>query len=78
MITGVRQKTVVGEGGRVELLSPELPRGTLVDVIVLVDSADQDTTEYLISTEANRKHLLQALHDLDDRSTYTHVKPSDL
>jgi len=25
MITGIRQKTIVGEGGKIEFLSPELP-----------------------------------------------------
>ncbi|MBM3135356.1 MAG: hypothetical protein FJZ89_08795, partial [Chloroflexi bacterium] len=64
MIAGIRQKTIVGEGGKVEVLSPELPCGTLVDVIILVEPAEQDTTEYLLSTEANRRHLLQALQDL--------------
>jgi len=33
MIAGVRQKAVVGEGGKIEILSPELPNGTLVEVI---------------------------------------------
>ena len=50
MITGIRQKVIVGEGGKVEILSPELPRGTLVDVIILVETVEQDTTEYLLST----------------------------
>lgn len=58
MITGIRQKTVVTEDGRIELLSPELPRGALVEVIVLVEPVEQDTTEYLLSTEANRNYLL--------------------
>lgn len=78
MITGIRQKTVVGEGGRIELLSPELPSGMLVEVIVLIEPEDQDATEYLLSTEANRKHLLQALQDLDDSSRYIYVDPVEL
>jgi antitoxin YefM len=78
MITGVRQKTVVGEGGKIELSSPELPPGTLVEVIVLVEPEEQDTTEYLLSTEANREHLLQALRDLDDSSCYIRVEAADL
>jgi hypothetical protein len=50
MIVGIRQKTVVGEGGKIERLSSELFRGTLVE------PEEQDTTEHLLSTEANRNH----------------------
>jgi len=78
MLTGIRQKTVVGEGGKIEFLSPELPSGMLVEVIVLIDPEEQDTTEYLLSTEANRNHLLQALQDLDDPSCYVYVDPAEL
>jgi len=78
MIAGIRQKTVVGEGGKIEVLSPELPSGTLVEVIILVEPVEQDTTEYLLSTEANRNHLLQALRDLEDPSRYSYVNPADL
>jgi antitoxin YefM len=78
MIAGIRQKTIVGEGGKIELSSPELPSGMLVEVIILVEPEEQDTTEYLLSTEANRNHLLQALHDLDDPSRYIYLDPPDL
>ncbi len=78
MITGIRQKTVVGEGGKIEFVSPELPSGTLVEVIVLMEPEDQDATEYLLSTEANRNHLLQALQDLDDPSRYIYRDPAEL
>ena len=78
MIAGVRQKAVAGEGGRIEILSPELPSGALVEVIVLVEPAEQDTTEYLLSTEANRSHLLQASRDLEDPSRYIYVSLADL
>ena len=78
MIIGIRQKTVVGEGGKIELLSSELSSGTLVEVIVLVEPEEQDTTEYLLSTEANRAHLHQALHDLHDPSSYIYADPAEL
>ena len=78
MIAGIRQKAVVGEGGKIEVLSPELPSGMLVEVIILVEPVEQDTTEYLLSTEANRSHLLQALRDLEDPSRYIYVNPADL
>jgi len=78
MITGIRQKTIVGEGGKIEFLSPELPSGMLVEVIVLVEPEKQDATDYLLSTEANRNHLLQALQNLDDPSCHIYVDPAEL
>jgi antitoxin YefM len=63
MITGIREKTIVGEGGKIEILSPDLPIGTEVEVIVLVEE-EQDTTEYLLSTEANSKYMEEALEEL--------------
>ena len=74
MIAGIRQKAVVGEGGKIELSSPELSRGMLVEVIVLMEPEEQEATEYLLSTEANRNHLLQALQDLEDPSCHIHVE----
>ena len=78
MITGIRQKTIVGEGGKIEFLSPELPSGMLVEVIVLVEPEEQDTTEYLLSQETNRTHLLEALQDLDNPSCYIYVDSAEL
>jgi antitoxin YefM len=78
MIAGIRQKAIVGEGGKIEVLSPELPSGTLVEVIILTEPVEQDTTEYLLSTEANRDHLLQALQDLKDPAKYIYADPADL
>jgi hypothetical protein len=34
---------------------------------------EPDTTEYLLSTEANRQHLMQALKDAEDPAKYTVV-----
>lgn len=78
MNAGIRQKAIVGAAGKVEITLPDLPAGTLVDVIVLVEPEEQDTTEYLLSSEANRNHLMRALRELDDRSSYIYINPSDL
>lgn len=78
MIAGIRQKAIVGSSGKVEITAPELPVGTLVDVIVLVEPVEQDTTDYLLSSESNRNHLVRALRELDDQSSYIYVNPSDL
>ncbi len=46
----------------VEVFAPSFAVGTEVEVIVLIEEK-QDTTEYLLSTEANREHLEKALED---------------
>jgi len=78
IISGIRQKVVVGTEGRIEILTANLPQGTVVEVIVLVEPVELDTTEYLLSTQANRQHLLQALEDLQDRSRYIYVNVDEL
>lgn len=77
VISGIRQRAIVGDNGRIEVTAPDLPKGTAVEVIVFMEP-EQDTTDYLLSTEANRRHLLQALEDLKDRSRYITVDAGDL
>jgi hypothetical protein len=36
MFNGIKQRVTVGKGGRVEFLSPELPEGVTVEIIVLI------------------------------------------
>ncbi len=36
MINGIGKKAIVGKGGRIEVLSPELPIGATVEIIVLI------------------------------------------
>jgi len=78
MITGIREKTVVKENGMVEISAPDLPVGTEVEVIVLVEEEEMDTTEYLLSTEANRKHLEDALEALKHPENFVRVDMDEL
>ena len=63
MVTAIRQKAVVGKGGKVELPETELLEGTPVEIIVLTKARDE--TEYLLSSETNKKHLLEALANVN-------------
>ena len=61
----------------VEISAPDLPAGTEVEVIILVED-EQDTTEYLLSTEANRRHLEQAMLDAEDPEKRIYVDIENL
>jgi len=39
MIHQIRQTTTVGKGGHIEMFSPELPVGTRVEIIMLIDES---------------------------------------
>lgn len=77
MITGIREKTIVKENGTVEVSVIDLPVGTQVEVIILVED-EQDTTEYLLSTEANREYLEQALEELKHPEKFIQVDIENL
>lgn len=48
MLTGIKQKSTVGKNGKIELPTTELPEGTVVEVIVLVEQGiEEDETTYL-------------------------------
>ncbi len=66
MLTEIREKTVVNKDGMVQIRALDLPTGTKVEVVVTVDIEEMDTTEYLLSTEANGKHLERAMQDAED------------
>ena len=45
MMTAIKERTTVKENGTVEIFAPDLPVGTEVEVIVLVEEEEMDTTE---------------------------------
>ncbi len=77
MLTGIRERTIVKENGKVEISAPDLAIGTEVEVIVLVDE-EMDETEYLLSTEANREHLERAMRDAEDPTKRIYVDIENL
>ena len=76
MITEIREKTIVKENGMVEVSALDLPIGTEVEVIVLVEE-EQDETEYLLSSEANRKNLDEALEELKHPEKFISINLED-
>jgi antitoxin YefM len=87
MLSGIKQQVAVGKDGKIEIQSSELPEGTVVEVIVLVEkdgvetnanpSIPQDTTEYLLSTEANRHHLITAIQNLETKTNLVSFTPEE-
>lgn len=78
MLTEIREKTVVNKDGMVQIRALDLPIGTKVEVVVTVDIEEMDTTEYLLSTEANRKHLERAMQDAEDPKKRIYVDIENL
>jgi len=61
MFNSIRQRTTVGKGGRIEFVSPELPMGATVEIIVLIEpSALETQKERWLRLSTNDKQLLQA------------------
>ena len=65
MIDSIKQKVIVGKNDKVELPETTLTEGTLVEVIVLVESlGEEDETDYLLRSQANKQQLLEALENV--------------
>lgn len=77
MISGIKQQTIVGKNGKIEILSTDLPEGTLVEVIVLVESPTIDETDYLLSTPANKDRLLQSIENIKNPDNLIVITPDE-
>jgi antitoxin YefM len=74
MFTAIKKNYVIGKEGKFEVQS-ELPEGTKIEVIILVE--DQDETSYLLSTEANRQHLMEAISNIEQGENLVVISPAD-
>ncbi|HEY9613271.1 hypothetical protein [Allocoleopsis sp.] len=82
MLSGIKQQVVVGKDGRIEIQTSELAEGTVVEVIVLIEtnanqSIQQDETEYLLSTDANRYHLMSAIQNIETKTNLVSFTPEE-
>lgn len=75
MLTGIRERTVVQKNGKIEISVPDVLEGTEVEVTVLLE--EQDATEYLLSTEANREHMEHALEELKHPENFIYINIED-
>jgi antitoxin YefM len=74
MLSGIKQQVVVGKDGKIEIQTSELVEGTVVEVIVLIE---QDTTDYLLCTEANRHHLMTAMQNVQTKTNLVSFTPEE-
>jgi antitoxin YefM len=77
MVSKIKKQSVVGKNGKIEIQAPDLPEGTLVEVIVLVESQTTDETDYLLSTPANRDNLLQAIERAKNPKNLIVIAPDE-
>ena len=77
MIKAVKQKGIVGKKGKIEITTSELEEGTEVEIIILADTEEMDTTDYLLSTESNRKQLLEAIERVEKRENLVVISPEE-
>jgi antitoxin YefM len=73
----VKQKTIVGKDGEIKLNTSQIPEGTAIEVIILVDSIPEDTTEYLLSTKANQKELSEAIIRVKNKEDLVIISEAD-
>jgi hypothetical protein len=74
MVSAIRQYAVVDKQGKIEL-SADLPQGTKVEIIILVE--EQDETEYLLSNPANRQYLIQAISNVDNNTNLVTISAEE-
>ncbi|UBF30327.1 hypothetical protein K9N68_34525 (plasmid) [Kovacikia minuta CCNUW1] len=77
MINGIKRRGVVGKNGKIEIQTSELSEGTVVEIIVLVEPNGQDETDYLLSNQANRTQLLQAIERAENPENLVVVTPEE-
>jgi hypothetical protein len=77
-MNALKYQTII-KNGQLELPPLNLPEGTVVEAILLIQEPDpMDETDYLLSTEANRQHLKEAVELLRNPDNYIYVDPAQL
>ena len=66
MITGIKQQAIVGKNGKVEINASELPEGAIVEIIVLINTPEDDN-ETALSPKLH-SDLIAAIDRVDARS----------
>ena len=72
MINAIRERLTVTTPGQLTISSPELEQGADVEVLILLENGQEemDETDYLLSTEANRERMYEALEELNNPKNF--------
>ena len=76
MISAIKRQGIVGKEGKIEVCA-NLPEGTAVEIILLVEAPQNDETAYLLSSEANRQHLFEAIADVEKGENLVTISPEE-
>ncbi len=81
-MNAIKYKAII-KNGKLEMPMIDLPEGTIVEAILLIASEteskiEMDETAYLLSTEANRRNLLEGLEQLKQPQNYIYVDVATL
>ena len=77
-MNALKYQTII-KNGQLSLPHLDLPEGTVVEAILLIkEAAEMDETDYLLSTEANRQHLQEAIESLKNPDSYIYVDAANL
>lgn len=74
-MNAIKYKAIV-KNGRLDMPFINLPEGTIVEAILLVEQESQidiDETAYLLSTKSNRRNLMEGLEELKQPQNYIYV-----
>lgn len=76
-MNAIKYRAII-KNGKLEMPIIDLPEGTIVEAILLIASEieskiEMDETAYLLSTEANRRNLLEGLEQLKQPQNYIYV-----
>jgi antitoxin YefM len=71
-MNAIKCRAVV-KNGKLDMPVINLPEGTVVEAVLWVDQGVQDETGYLLSTDANRRYLLEALEELKQPQDFVYV-----
>jgi antitoxin YefM len=69
MITGIKQKAIVGHNGKIEIATSELPEGAIVEILIFMDSPNDEP----IATPA----LLEAIDRIEARQDLVTFTPEE-
>jgi antitoxin YefM len=76
-MNALKYRTTI-KNGQLDLPNLDLPEGTVIEAILLmVESNESDETDYLLSTEANRQYLKEAIESLKNPQNYIYVNSAD-